>query len=147
MSEVSDISSILQNNLRLSNVGFSKNSDKMQAFQQQLNNMPSVLDEDTLTKLRSGAYEITLKEYTDMNTYNTKMTALYGNNSANDFQNTLNIITQPANGELANAKSFVDKMTAEGMSKSVAVRTYSALQKYSLMSSSFRKYNFVNSKV
>ncbi len=147
MSEISDISSILQNNLLLSKVGFSSQADKVQAIKQQLNSLPSILDESTLTRLKNGEYEITLREYTNMNTYNTMMTSLFGNNSASNFQNTLNILTNSPEGELANAKSFVDKMTANGMSKSTAVRTYSALQKYSLMSSSFGNYSFVNSKV
>ena len=147
MSEISDISSLLQNSLQLTGVNVSNNSaDKLQAIQAQLKNMPSVLDEDTLTKLKNGEFEITLKEYTDMNTYNTMMTALYGNKSANVFQNMLSIMTNSEDEELANAKAFVNSMTENGVSSKTAVRTYAALQKYSLMSS-FGNYNFVNAKV
>ena len=147
MAEVSDFSSILTESLQLRNYGFSDNNfEKIQAVRQKLNSIPSVLDENTLTKLKNGEYEISLKEYTDMNTYNTKMTALYGNRSANNFQNILNIATKSKEDSLANAKSFVDKMKQSGMSNSTAVRMYSALQKYSLMSS-FGNYNFVKAKV
>ena len=147
MAQVSDFSSILTESLQLRNYGFSDNNfEKIQAVRQKLNSIPSVLDENTLTKLKNGEYEISLKEYTDMNTYNTEMTALYGNRSANNFQNILNIATKSKEDSLANAKSFVDKMKQSGMSNSTAVRMYSALQKYSLMSS-FGNYNFVKAKV
>ena len=145
MSGISDISSILQNSLLLPNINTNNSDNQLKAFQEKLNSMPSVLDKNTLTKLRNGEYEITLKEYTDMSTYNATMTALYGNNSANTFQNTLNILTNSPENELANAKSFVKKMTDNGMSKQTAVKTYSALKKYSLMSS-FKNYNFVKTK-
>ena len=147
MAQVSDFSSILTESLQLRNYGFSDNNfEKIQAVRQKLNSIPSVLDENTLTKLKNGEYEISLKEYTDMNTYNTEMTALYGNRSANNFQNILNIATKSKEDSLANAKSFVDKMKQSGMSNSTAVRMYSALQKYSLRSS-FGNYNFVKAKV
>ena len=77
-----------------------------------------------------------------MNTYNTMMTALYGNKSANTFQNTLNFLTNSPEDRLATAKSFVKSMKDNGMSTEKAVRTYTALQKYSLMSS-FGNYNFI----
>ena len=144
--QLADISSILTESLLLNTVGKdSVNDDKFQKFQAQLQNLPSVLDESTLTKLKNGGYEISLQEYTNMNTYNTMMSTLYGNNSANKFQNILNILTDSEETDLATAKSFVDKMKANGMSNATAVRTYAALQKYSLISS-FGKYNFVNAK-
>ena len=111
-----------------------------------MRNIPSVLDENTLTKLKNGDYEITLQEYTSMNTYNTMMTALYGDKSADKFQTILNIATNSAEDSFANAKAFVDKMKQNGMSNSTAVKTYAALQKYSLMSS-FGNYSFVKAKV
>ena len=81
-----------------------------------------------------------------MSTYSTMMNALYGNNSANKFQNTLNLLTNSAEDNLATAKTFVENMKANGMSNQTAVRTYAALQKYSLVSS-FNKYNYVTAKV
>ena len=146
MSEVSDISSIIQESLLLGSVSKNGQPDKLQKVQDQIKNLPSVLDKDTLTKLKNGDYEVSLKEYTNMNTYNTMMSALYGNRSANTFQNTLNLITKSPEDELATAKTFVQTMKDNGMSTKTAVKTFAALQKYSLMSS-FGNYNFVKAKV
>ena len=149
MLEISDLSSILQNSLLLySYNGDNSSYDELQTIQNRLNMMPSILDEDSLTRIRNGEYEISLKEYTDMTTYNTMMSALYGNNSANPFQNTLNLLTGTADDSLANAKSFIDKMKQNGMSNQSAIRTYSALQKYSLMSSlGNNNYSYVKTSV
>lgn len=142
MSEISDLSSILQNSLLLYAANNNKDN-QLQEIQDKLDNIPSVLDKDTLTRLNSGEFGITLKEYTQMSTYNTMMTALYGNNSANKFQNTLNILTNSAENELASAKTFVEAMQENGMSPKAAVNTYIALQKYSFMSS-YGNYSYVN---
>ena len=147
MSDLTDVSSIMQKSLLLMNVGNADYSnDKLNEIQTRLNNMPSVLDKNTLTDLVDGKYDISLKEYTSLNTYNTMMEALYGNNSANLFQQKLGLYSQSMETTLANAKSFIDKMKDNGMSNQAAVRTYAALQKYSLMSSAFDNYNFVNAK-
>ena len=146
MSDLSDISSIIQNSLLLTSYGVNSDSNKLQTIQEQLKGISSILDKDTLTKLKNGEYEVSLKEYTNMNTYNTMMTALYGNNSANSFQNTLGLLTNSAEDNLATAKAFVENMKANGMSNQAAVKTYAALQKYSLMSS-FGNYNYVSAKV
>ena len=145
MSEISDLSSILQNSLLLTNVNSESKTNHLQTIQNQLKTMPSVLNEDTITKLKNGEYEISLKEYTNLNTYNTMMNAMYGNRSANTFQNTLNVLTNSAEDELATAKSFIDSMKQNGMSNKTAVQTYSALKKYSLMSS-YGNYNFIKAK-
>ncbi len=148
MSEISDLGYILQNSLRMYSVGNgSQTSDTLAAVQNRLSSLPSVLDENSLTKLRNGEYDISLKEYTSMSTYNTMMSALYGNNSANPFQNTLNLLTASPEDGLANAKSFLDKMKANGMSTKSAVRTYTALQKYSLMSDLGNNYSYVKTSV
>ena len=148
MSEISDISSILQNSLLLTTLGYNGNgADKLQTVQDKLKNINSVLDKDTLTKLKNGEFEVTLKDYTNMTTYSTMMNALYGNNSANKFQSTLNILTNSAEDNLATAKAFVNNMKANGMSNETAVRTYTALQKYSLLSSFDNNYNFVNANI
>lgn len=146
MSDLTDISFIMQNSLLLNNVGNADSTDKLSEIQDRFKNLPSILDKNSLTDIVSGKYDVTLKEYTDLNTYNTMMEALYGNNSANKFQNTLNLLTNSADTNLANAKSFIEKMKENGMSNQSAVRTYSALQKYSMMSSAFGNYNFVSAK-
>ena len=143
MADLSNVGSLIQNSLLLTNVNNNdKNQAKLKAFQEQLNNLPTVLDKDTLTKLKNGEFEISLKEYTNISTYNTMMTSLYGDKSASTFQNTLNILSKTPENELATAKSFVDKMREYGMSNKPAVKTFSALQKYSMMSS-LGNYNFI----
>jgi len=146
MSDISNISSILQDSLLLSSTNYSGSSDKMQEIQNRLENFPSILDKDSLTKLKNGEYDISLQEYTSLSTYNAMMTALYGDKSANKFQNTLNILTNSAEDNLATAKSFIQAMKENGMSNETALKTYSALQKYSILSS-FDNYNFVTTKV
>ena len=143
--QISDLSSILNESLLLSNIGLYNTTDKIQELRSDLKNLPAVLDKSTLDDFVDGKYDISLKQYTDMNTYNTVMNALYGNNSASKFQNTLNILTNSSEDSLANAKTFIDKMKENGMSNNTAVRTYSALQKYSLMSS-LGNYSFVKAK-
>ena len=144
MSGITDLSTIMQNQLRLA--ALKTSNDNSQNVKAQLAELPSVLDEQMLTDLKDGKYDISLKEYTSLNTYNTMMEALYGDNSANAFQNQIGILTNSSETNLANAKSFIEKMKANGMSNRSAVRTYAALQKYSLMSSAFNNYNFVNAK-
>ena len=146
MSDINDLSSIMQNQLLLLNVK-TKQNDNLQEIQNQLSNLPSVLDKQTISELINGKYDISLKEYTSLNTYNTMMETLYGNSSANKFQNTLNFLTNSTETNLANAKSFIEKMKENGMSNKAALTTYTALQKYSLMSSAFGNYNFVNASI
>ena len=147
MLEISDLSSLLQNSLLLrANDKNNNRENQLQQIQEQLDNIPSLLDKNTLTKLNNGEYGISLKEYTELTSYNTMMTALYGNNSANKFQNTLNILTNSAENELANAKTFVTTMQENGMSAKAAIHTLVSLQKYSLLSSQ-GNYNFVNASV
>lgn len=147
MLEISDLSSILQNSLLLRfDSGNNNRENQLQQIQEQLDNIPSLLNKDTLTKLNNGEYGISLREYTELNSYNTMMTALYGNNSANKFQNTLNILTNSAENELANAKTFVAAMQKNGMSAKAAVHTLASLQKYSFLSSQ-GNYNYINASV
>ena len=74
------------------------------------------------------------------------MTIAYGNNSADPFQQYLNSFLESDEDKLANAKSFINKVTESGVSNSTARKLYSAMQSYSLISS-FKNYNFVNAKV
>lgn len=147
MSEISDLSSIIKDSLQLFKINQDNSTERFDTLQNQFKSLPSVLDEDIITKLRNGEFEISLKEYTDINNYKNAMSALYGNRSANKFQNTLNLLTGTAENQLASAKSFVDKMKENGMSNKTAVRTYSALQKYSLMSSLGSNNNYVKTSI
>lgn len=150
MSDIQNIGTILSDSLLLSSsINDIKNS-KLQKVQEQMKSLPAVADKSTLSKLVKGEYEISLKEYTNMSTYNTMMNALYGESSADPFQNILKINSgvsekNSAQNSLVNAKTFVDKMKENGMSNKDALKMYSALQKYSLMTS-FRNYNFVSAR-
>ncbi len=147
MSENTTLQNILKNRLTLNNSQLNENvSDRIKKLQEKMQKLPSVLDKDTLSKLRNGEYGITLKEYTTMTTYNNTMSALYGNNSSDPFQQTLSKILGTENTSLNSAKSFVEKLKEQGFSNSSAVKMYSALKKYSLMSS-FNNYNFVKATV
>lgn len=150
MSEIETINSAITESLisRLKTQSSETATEKLQRIQRQIKNIPSVLDYDTLSKLRNGEYEISLKEYTSMNNYNTTMSALYGDKSANPFQQYIDkILNTNSNNDssISNAKTFVDKMRENGLSNSSAVKLYSALKSYSLISS-FKNYNFVNAK-
>ena len=144
--QISDISSLLTDSLLLNGYRGYTTSDALQSVKDSLQDLPSVLDKTTLDGLVDGKYDITLKEYTNFNTYNTMMNALYGNQSANRFQNVLNILTDSAEDKLANAKSFIDKMKENGMSNSSAVKTYVALQKYSMLESVNNNLGFVSAR-
>ena len=120
--------------------------ERIDELRKQTQSLPSVLDAKTLSKLRSGDYGITLREYTNLNTYNNLMTIAYGNNSADPFQQYLNSFLESDEDKLANAKSFINKVKESGVSNSTARKLYSAMQSYSLISS-FKNYNFVNAKV
>lgn len=159
MSDVTDISSIMLNSVLVQNVAamlstddakeinildFASNDLATESAQGLVGNLPSVLDTETLTLLQNGGFGITLKDFTSISSYNTMMGALYGNQSANKFQTTLDIMFNTNSEEkLNNAKTFIEQMKANGMSNDTAVRTYSALQKYSLMTM-VGNYNFVN---
>ena len=114
MMELTDMTSIMQNQLLLSNVNKTNSTDNLQNIQERLAKLPSILDKQTITGLVNGEFDISLKEYTSLNTYNTMMEALYGNNSASKFQNTMNILANSSETNLANAKSFIEKMKREG---------------------------------
>ena len=45
--------------------------DRLENINNQLKDLPAVLDKQTLQDLRDGRYDITLEEYTDLNTYRT----------------------------------------------------------------------------
>ena len=145
MSEIETVRNSIVNKLTL-RTSSETASQRFERIQKQMEKLPSVLDKDTLTKLKNGEYEISLKEYTDFSSYKAKMNALYGNNSANVFQNYLNNTIGNSNDFTANAKDFIDKMQDNGMSNRQAVKLYSALKSYSLVSS-FKNYNFISAKI
>lgn len=149
MSEIGTLSSNLSETIkeRLYSSSTENNlTDRLERIKEKMQNLPSVLDSSTLQKLRDGEYEISLKEYSNMNTYRTMMDSLYGDKSADAFQNYLDKIFEEEADKVANAKSFVEKMRENGMSNSTALKLYSAIKTYSLVSS-FKNYNFIKAKI
>lgn len=144
-AQISSVSSVLTGSLLLTDYSKGISDTKLQNIKEQLSDLPSVLDKKTLQNLTNGEYDISLKQYTNMNTYNAVMSTVYGNNSANKFQSIIGFVTNSSEDNLATAKSFVDKMKEYGMSNNSAVKTYIGLKKYSLISS-VGNYNFVNAK-
>ena len=103
-------------------------SEKLQNINKQLKELPSVLNPDTLEKLQNGEYEVTLKEYTDMNTYRTMMTALYGNSSANRFNSALGRFLGLENNRRVSAKEFMNALENKGVSQGSALKLYTAMK-------------------
>ena len=90
-------------------------SEKLDNINKQLKDLPKVLDKETLENFQKGEYDITLKEYTDMNTYRTTMTALYGNSSANKFNSAINNYLGIKSDKTATAKEFIEKLEDKGV--------------------------------
>ena len=124
-------------------------SEKLQNINKQLKELPSVLNPDTLEKLQNGEYEVTLKEYTDMNTYRTMMTALYGNSSANRFNSALGRFLGLENNRRVSAKEFMNALENKGVSQGSALKLYTAMKTYSSMSYliSGQRNSFVSAKI
>ena len=122
-------------------------AERMARLARQNANLPKVLDEETLSDLTNGKYNISLAEYTSLSSYNSVMSNLFGDSSANNFQSTLNgILGYDSNDGYSTAKNFIDAMRERGVSNQSALKMYTALQRYSLMSS-LNNYNFVNAKI
>ena len=145
MAELTDISSIISNSLYLKLLDNTTLNQRIQQVQEKSKTLQTLLGEDFAEKL-NDEFGISLKDYTNLNTYGTVMNMLYGNNSANRFQNLMQFYVGDNENKLASAKSFVNKMKENGMSTNRAVKTYTALQKYSLMSS-IGNFNYVNAKI
>ena len=101
------------------------------------------LNEEALSRLANGDYDISIKDYTNLSTYLSKMSALYGDSSASSFQQTINRVLNNGERSASGAKSFIDKMKKNGISNSSAMKLYAALQSYSIVSN-MGNYNFVN---
>ncbi len=111
-----------------------------------LSELPSIVDINTLKDLKEGKFDISLRQYTNLHTYNLMMSNLYDNTSANVFQKSLNNLLGTEENDIATAKTFVDTMRERGLSNQSAITLYSALKSYSL-TSSIGNYNFVDAKI
>ena len=145
MSEIETVRNSLLNELTL-RTNSETASQRFERIQTQMDKLPSILNKDILTKLKNGDYEISLKEYSDFNSYRTKLDALFGNNSANKFQNYLNKTVGQSDDFTANAKDFIEKMQNNGMTNKQSLKLYSALKSYSLVSN-FKNYSFISAKI
>lgn len=131
----------------MSSIGFvtNNNTNKIESFysdsiqnrldkiNSDLKDLPTVLDPTTLQKLKDGEYEITLKEYHNMSSYRTTMSALYGNSSASKFPSMLNGLLGNEEAQINSAKDFLDKMQKKGIKKETALKLYTAMKSYSAM--------------
>lgn len=123
-------------------------TDRLQDINKQLGDLPSVLDRQTLQELIDGEYDITLREYTDMNTYKTTMSALYGNQSADRFPSMLNNIVGNSSNRNISAKEFMDIMRERGLTSTSAMGLYTALRTYSITSSLIGRNNsYLSAKI
>ena len=126
-------------------------TEKLKKITNKLDGLPAIADKNTLQDLIDGKYKVSLKEYTNLNSYRNVMNSLYGNKSANSFNQTINKILgkEEDDDSLDNAKNFVEKMKENGFSNSSAIKLYTALKSYSLISAmqSNNKTSFVSAKV
>ncbi len=154
MSDIETIRSQIANSVLNQSTKSETATERLERITKQLENLPSVASKSTLQDLIDGKYKITLREYTNLNSYRNVMNSLYGNKSANSFTNTINKILGKDEDDdtLANAKTFVEKMKENGYSNSSAVKLYTALKSYSLISaiqnnSSNKNNSYVSAKV
>lgn len=126
-------------------------TEKLKKITEKLDGLPAIANKNTLQDLIDGKYNVSLKEYTNLNSYRNVMNSLYGNKSANSFNQTINKILgkEDDDDNLDNAKNFVEKMKENGFSNSSAIKLYTALKSYSLISAmqSNNKTSFVSAKV
>ena len=112
--------------LRLKNAVVQNNQNNNIDITSLLYDNDSVIDENT---------GITLKQFTNLNSYLTVFNSLYGNNSESKFKNALNnVLKAGQNSQITNAKNFVQKMKENGLTNSSAIKMYKALNSYSLVS-------------
>lgn len=126
-------------------------TERLERITKQLENLPSIASKNTLQDLIDGKYKVTLREYTNLNSYRTVMNSVYGNKSLNSFTNTINKILgrNDEDSAIQNAKEFVTKMKENGYSNSSALKLYSAIKSYSLISAlqSSENNSYVSAKI
>ena len=148
MSEIENVSSSIAETLikSLSSLEVESVTDKIEKLRKKQLNNSAFLNTDTLSKLRNGEYNISLKQYTSLTSYDAIMEAFYGNNSASPFKKYLNNLLETDDDKLSTAKSFLDKLKERGFSNKSSMKMYSALQKYSL-ATTLQNFNYVNTNV
>ena len=107
--------------------------NKLDRINGELKDLPSILNPETITKLKDGEYKISLKEYHDLNSYRTTMSALYGNKSASKFQTVMNNLFETEDKAFTSAKEFINALEEKGIEKKSALKLYTAMKSYSAM--------------
>ena len=146
--DMSMSSSLTLNNVFL--VAQNSFSEKMVNLDSQMRSLPSVLDKETLNDLVEGEYDITLQQYTDMNSYRNSMQLIHGNNSANPVYSGLNRLmgNGSSNNTTVSASNFIERMKDRGLSETSAFSLYTAVRTYSINNSLLSANNsFVNAKI
>ena len=114
---------------------------------EKINKTDDKTDSENLTS--NDKFEITLEDYTSLNSYETVMNSLLKGNSTNNLPSFLNNFLGNKTDEIINAKSFIDNMKDLGVSTDKAVKIYGAMKSYSVTASLIQnnKNNFVNAKI
>ncbi len=144
---MSSIESLTLNNLFLT--AQNGMSEKVENLNKQMQNLPSVMDRETLEDLINGKYEITLQEYTSINNYRNSMKLLFGNNSANPLYSGLNALMGKGyyDNTAVSAKTFLDNMRQKGLSNETALNLYTAMKTYSINNTLLKNNSFISAKI
>lgn len=122
-----------------------------ESFQNKISNIPAVLDKQTINKFIDGEYDISLENYTNLNSYKTAMQSLLGDSSNNSLSLNINKLLgkneEKENINLTSIKEFLEEMKNRGLSEKNAFKLYSTVKTYSLTNSILEKNNFVNAKI
>ena len=125
-----------------------KISDELKKIETTLKDLHTVLDIETLGKLKDGEYDITLEEYSTMNSYRVQMKALYGSNSSSKFPKMLNNYLGKNENDKISAKDFISNLKDLGVETKDAVKIYGAMKSYSVSSSLLNNKNsFITAKI
>lgn len=140
----------INNNKEL--LSFYKNdniSDKLNKIESALKDLPTVLDLETLGKLKDGEYDITLEQYASMNSYRVQMNALYGLKSSSKLPTMLNNYLGRKSDDDMSAKDFVSNLKKLGVDTNNAVKIYGAMKSYSITTSLIadNKNSFITAKI
>ena len=124
-------------------------SDKLNKIESALKDLPTVLDLETLGKLKDGEYDITLEQYASMNSYRVQMNALYGLKSSSKLPTMLNNYLGRKSDDDMSAKDFVSNLKKLGVDTNNAVKIYGAMKSYSITTSLIadNKNSFITAKI
>ena len=124
---------------------------KLESFSNKLDTIPSVLDKETLNKFIDGEYEISLENYTNLNSYKTSMQSFLGDSTNSSLSVNINKLLGKTKGSnnanLTSIKDFLREMQNRGLSEKSAFKLYSTIKTYSATNSILEKNSFVSAKI